>query len=96
MRTVALILLVALGGGWTNIAGAQGSEIVHDAEYYILEAQNGEKWAAEDAALDKSLPNCVPSTAHRPTSSMSCGTTRPLATWGFQRSTRFAASRLRA
>ncbi len=23
-------------------------EIVHDAEYYILEAQNGEKWKAED------------------------------------------------
>ena len=23
-------------------------EIVHDAEYYILEAQNGEKWQAED------------------------------------------------
>jgi arylsulfatase len=55
MKTVALILLVALGGGWTNIAGAEGSEIVHDAEYYILEAQNGERWAAEDAALDKKL-----------------------------------------
>ena len=55
MRAVVLILLVALGGGWTNIAGAQGSEIVHDAEYYILEAQNGERWAAEDAALDKRL-----------------------------------------
>ena len=25
--------------------------IVHDAEYYILESQNGEKWAAEDAEL---------------------------------------------
>jgi len=30
-------------------------EIVHDAEYYILEAQNGEKWAADDKALDKKL-----------------------------------------
>ena len=49
MRTVALMLSVALGVGWTNLAGAQGSQIVHDAEYYILEAQNGEKWAAEDA-----------------------------------------------
>jgi len=55
MRAVVLILLVALVGGWTGIAGAQGSEIVHDAEYYILEAQNGEKWAAEDAGLDKRL-----------------------------------------
>ena len=30
-------------------------EIVHDAEYYILEAQNGEKWAKEDKTLDKKL-----------------------------------------
>ncbi|MHC4335830.1 MAG: sulfatase-like hydrolase/transferase, partial [Planctomycetota bacterium] len=29
--------------------------IVHDAEYYILEAQNGAQWAAEDKALDKKL-----------------------------------------
>lgn len=30
-------------------------QIVQDAEYYILEAQNGEKWAQEDEALDKKL-----------------------------------------
>jgi len=30
-------------------------KIVHDAEYYILEAQNGERWAAEDKELDKKL-----------------------------------------
>jgi arylsulfatase len=30
-------------------------KIVHDAEYYILEAQNGKKWAAEDKELDKKL-----------------------------------------
>ena len=29
--------------------------IVHDAEYYIVEAQNGKAWAAEDDALDKRL-----------------------------------------
>ncbi|MDH3835051.1 MAG: hypothetical protein OES34_12975, partial [Nitrosopumilus sp.] len=29
--------------------------IVHDAEYYILKSQNGEKWAAEDKALDQKL-----------------------------------------
>ncbi|MBO6893757.1 MAG: sulfatase-like hydrolase/transferase [Roseibium sp.] len=34
---------------------AQGTPIVHDAEYYILEAQNGEAWAAEDAELDAEL-----------------------------------------
>jgi len=30
-------------------------EIIHDAEYYIIEAQNGEKWAADDKQIDKKL-----------------------------------------
>lgn len=30
-------------------------DIVHDAKYYILEAQNGEVWAVEDGKLDKKL-----------------------------------------
>jgi len=30
-------------------------QIVHDAEYYILEAQNGEVWAVEDGELDQKL-----------------------------------------
>jgi arylsulfatase len=29
--------------------------IVHDADYYILEAQHGEKWAVDDQAVDKKL-----------------------------------------
>ena len=31
------------------------NKIVHDAEYYILEVQNGKKWAVEDEALDQRL-----------------------------------------
>ena len=31
------------------------SAIVHDAEYYILEVQNGEVWAIEDGEIDKKL-----------------------------------------
>ncbi|UCE90579.1 MAG: sulfatase-like hydrolase/transferase, partial [Pseudomonadota bacterium] len=31
------------------------SKVVHDAEYYILEAQNGKRWSAEDKELDKQL-----------------------------------------
>jgi arylsulfatase len=34
-------------------AGAK--ELVHDSEYYILQAQNGEKWAADDREVDKKL-----------------------------------------
>jgi len=33
----------------------QAKDIVHDAEYYILEKQNGERWSAEDTDLDKRL-----------------------------------------
>jgi arylsulfatase len=36
------------------VAFAKG-KIAHDAEYYILEAQHAEKWAAEDKELDKKL-----------------------------------------
>ena len=32
-----------------------GSAIVHDAEHYVLLAQNAERWAAEDATLDERL-----------------------------------------
>jgi len=31
------------------------NQIIHDAEYYIIEAQNGKKWAVEDGELDKKL-----------------------------------------
>ena len=31
------------------------AQVVHDAEYYVIEAQNGESWAAEDKDLDKRL-----------------------------------------
>ena len=35
--------------------GAYAKDIVHDAEYYILKSQNGEKWATADTALKKKL-----------------------------------------
>jgi arylsulfatase A-like enzyme len=34
---------------------ASAKDIVHDAEYYILEKQNGEQWALEDKDLDTRL-----------------------------------------
>jgi arylsulfatase A-like enzyme len=52
LRRIALTLVaLAVFTG----APLMAAEIVHDAEYYVLEAQNGEKWAAEDTALDKKL-----------------------------------------
>lgn len=46
---VAVLLLVGF------IATANARDIVHDAEYYVLEAQNGEKWAAEDKTIKQKL-----------------------------------------
>ena len=47
-----LIMIIAiLMYGNTN---AQ-NKIVQDAEYYVIEAQNGERWKEEDKALDKRL-----------------------------------------
>ena len=52
MRRMIMSLLL-LGLGTTTASTAQ--QIVHDAEYYILEAQNGERWAVEDGQLDARL-----------------------------------------
>jgi arylsulfatase len=39
----------------TAIAQAEKSKIIHDAEYYILEAQHEDVWAAQDKELDQKL-----------------------------------------
>jgi len=39
---------------WSVIGSADG-KIVHDADYYVLQAQNGEKWAADDKLVDQKL-----------------------------------------
>lgn len=53
MRVITISLL-ALGLIF-HIAFASAADIVHDAEYYILEKQNGEKWSLEDKDLDQRL-----------------------------------------
>ena len=47
------VLALMLSAGAT--AATEGGKIVHDAEYYVLEAQHGEKWAGEDKELDQKL-----------------------------------------
>ena len=45
-------MLLTLAAATAFIAStAIAEDIVHDAEYYILKAQNGERWATEDKAL---------------------------------------------
>ena len=53
-RLTGLLLLLGLFVVGSPIL-AQGSKIVHDTKYYILEAQNGERWAADDKAVDEKL-----------------------------------------
>jgi len=43
------------GAATAEDAAASLSGIVHDAEFYVLQAQHGERWAAEDEALDQKL-----------------------------------------
>jgi arylsulfatase len=44
----------------------QAEGVQHDAEYYILEAQNGERWAADDTAVDEKLAAFRESNGGRP------------------------------
>lgn len=58
MKKIAFMFCWAAAGAVIAHVPTQTSaaeQIVQDAEYYILEAQNGEKWAQEDEALDKKL-----------------------------------------
>ncbi|MCJ7541290.1 MAG: sulfatase-like hydrolase/transferase, partial [Desulfobacterales bacterium] len=50
--TVIPVLVLSLAG---NALAKEKGKIVHDAEYYILEAQHGKQWAAEDKEIDKKL-----------------------------------------
>jgi len=55
-KHLKLFSLMLISGLALFFAGnTLAEEIIHDAEYYILAAQNGEKWEAEDKALDKRL-----------------------------------------
>ena len=49
----SVLMVIALLFG-TSSAQAT-NKIVHDTEYYILQAQNGEKWAADDKEIDTRL-----------------------------------------
>lgn len=52
IRRVSLITFLSLG---LLAQGALAKELIHDAEHYVLLAQNGEQWAADDKATAKQL-----------------------------------------
>ena len=45
----------AMLGVFSQPVTAQQSDIIHDAEYYVLAAQHGEKWMTEDVEIDAKL-----------------------------------------
>jgi len=47
----ALAFLLSTGAA----VAKEDNKIIHDAEHYILKAQHGEKWAAEDKQIDEKL-----------------------------------------
>ncbi|MEM1162775.1 MAG: sulfatase-like hydrolase/transferase, partial [Pseudomonadota bacterium] len=51
-RRISVIAAFLLAG---TPALAQDDAIIHDAEYYILQAQHAEQWAEDDAAVDEAL-----------------------------------------
>jgi arylsulfatase len=54
-RAVCTVLLFTFYLMSATSVWAAEPKIVHDAEYYILEAQNGKAWAVEDSKLDEKL-----------------------------------------
>jgi len=51
--TVAAVVGLTLSCGSPDVSAEK--KIIHDAEYTIIEAQNGKAWAADDKTLDKKL-----------------------------------------
>lgn len=54
LKTLLASLLATLLVPCIGVAGTD-KEIIHDAEYYILEAQHGKQWAADDKEIDRKL-----------------------------------------
>ena len=55
LAVVAALLISLLVVNQSAYAQTDKPKIVHDSEYYILDAQHGEKWAVENNELDAKL-----------------------------------------
>ena len=51
MNKIFTILIFA----FSALSPLHAQEIIHDAEYYVIEAQNGEKWALDGKNIDAKL-----------------------------------------
>jgi len=55
LKTIMGLTVVVFAIGMTTGTASAAGKIIHDAEYLIIEAQNGEAWAADDKTIDKKL-----------------------------------------
>ncbi len=53
--TLSMSAAVGLVLAFWSTVGSAADEIIHDAEYSILKAQNGEKWTKDDQTIDEKL-----------------------------------------
>ncbi len=54
-RLVCVVFTLMISILSIGYAAQAADKLVHDAEYYILEAQNAEKWAEDDKSVDEKL-----------------------------------------
>lgn len=55
MKHLIATIGLSLGLGSAVAVTAQGADLVHDSEYYVLKAQNADEWAAADKEVDEKL-----------------------------------------
>ena len=55
MRSLITLISGLMIAGLCSNSLQAANNIVHDTEYYILKAQNGEQWAKDDKAVDKKM-----------------------------------------
>lgn len=63
---LAAAMAVSFIAGTLVFDHALAEDIVHDAEFYILTAQHGEKWAGQDRELDEKLASFRESNRSKP------------------------------
>ena len=51
----SVLLLLLLIASACGAADKSSSDIIHDADYYVLEAQHGKQWAEDDKTVDQKL-----------------------------------------
>ena len=58
--------LALVGASMLSLGSLAAKPLIHDAEFYVSQKQNGEKWAAEDKALDAKLAEFKKSNGGKP------------------------------